>query len=84
LGSYLGAAALAAAWSFSRRDLAISARVASSGTAGMGGAKFGGCDLRGSDLSAVDPESAELRGAIVNVDQALVIAAALGLDVRYE
>jgi uncharacterized protein YjbI with pentapeptide repeats len=42
------------------------------------------CDLRGSDLSALDPENVELRGAIVTADQALVIAAALGLDVRYE
>ena len=48
------------------------------------GAKLAGCDLRGSDLSALDPNVVELRGAIVTYEQALVVAAALGLDVRPE
>lgn len=48
------------------------------------GAKLTGCDLRGSDLTAVEPEHVELRGAIVTFEQALVIAVALGLDVRPE
>ncbi|HEV2640931.1 MAG TPA: pentapeptide repeat-containing protein [Actinocrinis sp.] len=43
-----------------------------------------GCDLRGSDLSALDPSTVELRGALVTMDQAVVIATALGLDVRYD
>jgi uncharacterized protein YjbI with pentapeptide repeats len=47
-------------------------------------AKLAGCDLRGSDLGALDPEEVELRGAIVTYEQALVIAVALGLDVRPE
>jgi uncharacterized protein YjbI with pentapeptide repeats len=42
------------------------------------------CDLRGSDLSAVDPETVEIRGAVITFDQAIVIAEALGLDVRME
>jgi fluoroquinolone resistance protein len=45
-------------------------------------ASFTGCDLRGSDLSAFDPETAELKGAVIDPAQALVIAAALGLVVR--
>ncbi len=45
-------------------------------------AAFSGCDLRGSDLSAVDPATTELKGAIIDPAQALVIAAALGLVVR--
>lgn len=40
------------------------------------------CDLRGSDLSSVDPLSVELNGALISADQACVIAANLGLDVR--
>ena len=48
------------------------------------GAKLSGCDLRGSDLSALEPNTVELRGAIVTFEQALVAAAALGLDVRPE
>jgi hypothetical protein len=35
----------------------------------------------GSDLSAFDPETAELKGAVIDPAQALVIAAALGLVV---
>jgi fluoroquinolone resistance protein len=48
------------------------------------GAKLAKCDLRGSDLSSVDPGTMDLRGAIITIDQALVIAHALGLDVRAE
>jgi fluoroquinolone resistance protein len=40
------------------------------------------CDLRGSDLSALDPWNVKLTGAIVDFDQMLVIAQAMGLDVR--
>lgn len=46
------------------------------------GANLSGCDLRGSDLSALDPTNAELRGAVVGLDQAIVLATNLGLDVR--
>jgi fluoroquinolone resistance protein len=42
------------------------------------------CDLRGSDVSAVDPLTVELGGAIITFDQAVVLATALGLDVRPE
>ena len=48
------------------------------------GADLTRCDLRGSDLSALEPEQVQLRGAIITFDQALVIATALGLDVRAE
>jgi len=41
-----------------------------------------GCDVRGSELAGIDLEHVELRGAIVSVDQAVVFAEAMGLDVR--
>lgn len=47
-------------------------------------ANLTGCDLRGSDLSALDPTQTTIAGAIVTYEQALVIALALGLDVRAE
>jgi uncharacterized protein YjbI with pentapeptide repeats len=40
------------------------------------------CDLRGSDLSSVDPWSTSLRGAIVDPVGAMVVATAIGLEVR--
>lgn len=40
-----------------------------------------GTDLRGSDLSALDPVNAEITGALIDVEQALVIATALGLRI---
>lgn len=46
------------------------------------GANFTDCDLRGSDLSSLEPENAKIRGAIVTLDEAIVIATALGLDIR--
>ncbi|MFC3552170.1 pentapeptide repeat-containing protein [Lysobacter cavernae] len=45
---------------------------------------FSGCDLRGSDLSALEPENVRLKEAIITIDQTIVIAEALGLDVRLE
>jgi uncharacterized protein YjbI with pentapeptide repeats len=45
-------------------------------------ANFSGADLRGSDLSALDPLNAAIKGAVVDPEQALVIATALGLDVQ--
>ncbi len=50
--------------------------------AALAKASFVGADLRRSDLSAFDPATVTLRGAIIGWDQAAVIAAALGLDVR--
>ena len=47
-------------------------------------AQMTGCDLRGSDISALDPRNVDLNGAIVDVDQAVVVATALGIDVRPE
>jgi uncharacterized protein YjbI with pentapeptide repeats len=47
-------------------------------------ADFGRSDLRGSDVSALDPQRARIVGAIVTYEQAVVIAGALGLDVRAE
>jgi len=41
-------------------------------------------DLRGSDLSALDPTVTEVRHAVITADQAVVVAMALGLDVRAE
>jgi uncharacterized protein YjbI with pentapeptide repeats len=61
-----------------------SLRAADLAGASLHGAKLTRCDLRGSDLSALDPGAVELQGAIVTMEQALVIAAALGLDVRGE
>lgn len=50
----------------------------------MHSADFSRCDLRGSDLSAIEPEHVQLKGAIITVEQTLMIAEALGLDVRPE
>lgn len=50
--------------------------------ASLHGAKLSGCDLRGSDLSSVDPLTVELRRTIIDVDQAVILTTALGLDVR--
>ncbi len=47
-------------------------------------AQMSDCDLRGSDISAVDPMNVELNGALIDVDQAVVVATALGIDVRPE
>src|SRR5262245_56568584 len=52
--------------------------------ASLGRASFERCDLRGSDLTSIDPLSMPLRGAIITWDQAGVLAATLGLDVRVE
>ena len=48
----------------------------------LSGERHDKCDLRGSDLSSLDPETAKLKGAIIDPQQALVIAATLGLVVR--
>jgi fluoroquinolone resistance protein len=45
-------------------------------------ADLSGCDLRGSDLSTVDPLTVNLKNAIVDLTQAMVITTSLGLDVR--
>ncbi len=49
--------------------------------AALHGAKLTGADLRGSDLSALDPLTVELAGARIDLEQAAVIAGALGFDV---
>ena len=46
------------------------------------GAVLTECDLRGSELAGIEPESVSLRGAIVTVEQAVVLVEAMGLDVR--
>ncbi|MFC6447528.1 pentapeptide repeat-containing protein [Shinella zoogloeoides] len=46
------------------------------------GADFSRCDLRGSDLTAIEPENVKLKEAIITIDQTIVIAEALGFDVR--
>jgi fluoroquinolone resistance protein len=48
----------------------------------MVSADFTRADLRGTDLSALDPATTEIRHAIITADQAVVVAMALGLDVR--
>ncbi|RYE32896.1 MAG: pentapeptide repeat-containing protein [Hyphomicrobiales bacterium] len=45
-------------------------------------ADFSKCDLRGSELSSLEPANTQLRGAIITIEQTIVIARALGLDVR--
>ncbi|MEV6305745.1 pentapeptide repeat-containing protein [Actinoplanes sp. NPDC051861] len=57
------------------RDLDLSA-------ATLTGVDFTGCDLRGTDLSALDPLTAQVRNAIITGDQAITVAAALGLQIR--
>lgn len=41
-----------------------------------------GCDLRGSDLSSLDTSTVRLLGAVVDLHQAVGIAASLGVEVR--
>lgn len=48
------------------------------------GADFTRCDLRGSDLSAMEPLNVRLKQAIITIDQTIVIAEALGFDVRIQ
>ncbi|MFI1397593.1 pentapeptide repeat-containing protein [Streptomyces sp. NPDC020681] len=45
------------------------------------GANFSRADLRGSDLSALHPLTSEIAGAKIDLEQAAVIAAALGFEV---
>jgi len=45
-------------------------------------ANFQRCDLRRSDLSTLDPSVVNLRGAIIGWEQAIALAASMGLDVR--
>ncbi|OLF04488.1 hypothetical protein BLA60_40595 [Actinophytocola xinjiangensis] len=45
-------------------------------------ADFTGADLRGSDLTSLDPTTVELRGAIIEPAQAMVVASSLGLEIR--
>lgn len=47
-------------------------------------AKLDRCDLRGSDVTAIDPWNVTLRAAVITWEQAVVLAAAMGLDVRPE
>jgi fluoroquinolone resistance protein len=47
-----------------------------------GKTRFAAADLRGSDLTALDPWSVDLAQAIIDWQQAVTIAANLGLDVR--
>lgn len=43
-----------------------------------------GCDLRRSTLNALSPQRTLLEGAIITIDQTIMIAEGLGLDVRLE
>ena len=47
-------------------------------------ADLSGADLRGSEISSLDPGSVKLTGTIIDPDQTMVIAMALGMDVRGE
>ena len=58
-----------------------SVRDADLSAAWMHGASFHGTDLRGSDLSALDPRVCDVVDALIDVEQAMVIAAALGLRI---
>ena len=46
------------------------------------GASFVKADLRGSDLSTLDPSVTAVRDAVINAEQAIGIAQALGLQIR--
>ncbi len=50
--------------------------------ASLHGADLTKADLRGSDISSLDPAAVKLRGMIVDPDQTMIIATALGLDVQ--
>lgn len=52
--------------------------------AALRGADLSGCDLRGSDLGGIDPLTVDLRRTLVTIDQAVLIAEALGVDVRVD
>jgi fluoroquinolone resistance protein len=45
------------------------------------GTSLRGTDLRGSDLSAIDPRTTDLRDARIDPEQAMTIAAALGMRI---
>jgi uncharacterized protein YjbI with pentapeptide repeats len=45
-------------------------------------ARLSGADLRGSDLTALDPRTCEIAGAIVDANQAVVLALTMGFVVR--
>ena len=45
-------------------------------------AKLAKADLRGSDLTSLDPRTCEITGAVIDGDQAVVLALALGFVVR--
>jgi hypothetical protein len=44
------------------------------------GAGLSRADLRGSDLSTLDPMTTKVRGAVIDLQQAVVRAGALGLE----
>ena len=46
------------------------------------GEDLSGADLRGSDLSALDPRRARVRGARIDLGQAVVLVSAIGLRVE--
>jgi uncharacterized protein YjbI with pentapeptide repeats len=46
------------------------------------GADLSRADLRGSDISSINPAGTALRHAVITADQAVMVAMALGLDVR--
>jgi uncharacterized protein YjbI with pentapeptide repeats len=48
----------------------------------LGKARFAKADLRGSDLTALDPRASDVSSAIIDADQAVVVALALGFVVR--
>jgi fluoroquinolone resistance protein len=45
------------------------------------GARFSRADLRGSDLSALDPTVTPVDGAVINAEQAVVVAQAMGFKI---
>ncbi|MEU4676217.1 pentapeptide repeat-containing protein [Micromonospora sp. NPDC023737] len=48
----------------------------------LNSARLSGADLRGTDLTALDPLVVERAGAIIDAEQSLVIAQALGFEIR--
>lgn len=46
------------------------------------GARLTRADLRGSDLTSVDPTTVQRAGALIDAEQAIVLAQALGFEIR--
>lgn len=64
------------------RGEGMSMRNADLSGASFHNADFTRCDFRGSDVSSLDAVVTRVVGAIIDVDQAIAVASAIGFDVR--